>query len=66
MLMNGFIMKNKPIEKLSEYFNEKSGVIAVYVFGSYAKGKERPSSDLDIGLLFDARDPVLIKKRRTR
>jgi len=55
-------MNNKLTEKLTAYFNTKSEIIAVYVFGSYAKGKEHRSSDLDIGILFDTRDPVLIKK----
>ena len=61
--MNGFIMKNELIEKLSAYFNTKSEIIAVYLFGSYAKGKEHRSSDVDIGLLFNTRDPALIKKK---
>ena len=55
-------MKNNLIEKLTAYFNTKSKIIAVYLFGSYAKGKEHHSSDIDIGLLFDSRDPVLLKK----
>ena len=55
-------MKNNLIEKLTAYFNTKTEIIAVYLFGSYAKGKEHHSSDIDIGLLFDARDPVLLKK----
>ena len=61
-MTDGFIMKNNLIEKLTTYFNTKSEIIAVYLFGSYAKGKEHHSSDIDIGLLFDARDPVLLKK----
>ena len=61
--MNGFIMKNELIEKLSAYFNTKSEIIAVYLFGSYAKGKEHHSSDIDIGLFFDTRDPALLKKK---
>ena len=56
-------MKNELIEKLSAYFNTKSEIIAVYLFGSYAKGKEHRSSDVDIGLLFNTRDPALIKKK---
>jgi hypothetical protein len=61
-LNDGFIMNNNLIEKLTAYFNTKSEIIAVYLFGSYAKGKEHHSSDIDIGLLFDTRDPVLLKK----
>lgn len=63
MLIDGFIMKNNLIEKLTAYFNTKSEIIAVYLFGSYAKGKEHHSSDVDIGLLFDTRDPLLLNKK---
>jgi predicted nucleotidyltransferase len=59
----GFIMNNRLIEKLTAYFNTKSDIIAVYLFGSYARGKEHPSSDIDIGLLFDTRDTSLITKK---
>jgi predicted nucleotidyltransferase len=59
----GLIMNNKLIAELTAYFNTISEIIAVYLFGSYAQGKERPSSDIDIGLLFDIRDPSLIKKK---
>ena len=59
-------MKSKLIEKLTVYFRTKPGVIAVYLFGSYAQGKERRTSDIDIGLLFDTRDPALQKKKQTR
>ena len=53
-------MKNELIEKLTAYFNAKSEVVAVYLFGSYAREKEHHSSDIDIGLLFDTKDPVKI------
>jgi len=56
-------MKNKLIEKLTAYFKTKPGIIAIYLFGSYAKGKEHRTSDIDIGLLFDTSDPVLAKKK---
>ena len=55
-------MEHELIEKLIAYFKTKPNIIAVYLFGSYAKGKEHHSSDIDIGLLFDTRDPVLLKK----
>jgi predicted nucleotidyltransferase len=61
--MNGFIMKNKLTEKLTAYFKTNSEIIAVYLFGSYAKGKEHRSSDIDIGILFDTIDPVSIKTK---
>lgn len=40
-------------EKIQNYFKSKKGVIAVYLFGSHAKGKEYQSSDIDIGILLD-------------
>jgi predicted nucleotidyltransferase len=46
-------MNDKIIEKIEEYFIDKSEVIAVYLYGSYASGKERHFSDLDIGFLLD-------------
>ena len=55
-------MNNELIEKLTVYFDAKPEIIAVYLFGSYAKGKEHRSSDIDIGLLFETMDPFLIKK----
>ena len=56
-------MKNKLIEKLTAYFKTKPGIVAVYLFGSYAKGKEHRTSDIDIGLLFDTMNPVLAKQK---
>jgi predicted nucleotidyltransferase len=53
-------MEHELIEKLIAYFKMKPNLIAVYLFGSYAKGKEHHSSDIDIGLLFDTRNPVLL------
>jgi predicted nucleotidyltransferase len=43
-------------QKISAYFRDRHGVVAVYLFGSHAVGKERPFSDVDIGLLFDDAD----------
>jgi predicted nucleotidyltransferase len=56
-------MKNKLIENMTAYFKTKSGIIAVYLFGSYAEGREGHTSDIDIGLLFDIGDPVSAKKK---
>ena len=40
-------------KKIENYFKNKKDIIAVYLFGSYAKGKESHSSDIDIGILLD-------------
>jgi len=52
-------------EKIRSYFKDKEEVIAVYLFGSYAVGKEQPFSDVDLGILFDEMDKDLSFKRRT-
>lgn len=51
-------------EKIAGYFEEKEEVIAVYLFGSYAEGKERDSSDIDIGILLDEDSLDFPKERR--
>jgi predicted nucleotidyltransferase len=56
-------MDNTIIEKLTEYFKTKSGIIAVYIFGSHAAGKERRGSDLDIAILLDMQDPDVAKQQ---
>lgn len=37
--------------KIANYFQNRKEVVAVYLFGSYAKGQERHFSDLDIGIV---------------
>ncbi len=39
--------------KIVDYFRPQKDVVAVYLFGSYAAKKNRPFSDIDIGILFD-------------
>ena len=39
------------IDKLKKLFASKKEIHTVLIFGSYAKNKERPDSDLDIGIL---------------
>lgn len=56
---------NKLEEKIKSYFENKKEVIAVYLFGSYAVGKEQPFSDVDVGILFDEMDKDLSFKRRS-
>jgi predicted nucleotidyltransferase len=49
-------MEDKIINKLKAYFEDKSEVTAVFLFGSQATGKTDRSSDVDIGILFDTSD----------
>jgi len=46
-------MESKLIEKISLYFIDRSEVIAVYIFGSYAKGQQQTGSDIDLAILID-------------
>ena len=55
-------MKKKLSEEISKYFINKDEVVAVYIFGSYAKGLERSFSDLDIGILFNENERDIINK----
>ena len=40
-------------KQIKGYFENKEEVIAVYLFGSHGEGRERPLSDVDIGVLLD-------------
>ncbi len=41
------------IADISAFFETRPEVVAVYVFGSYASGRQLSGSDVDIGILFD-------------
>jgi predicted nucleotidyltransferase len=41
------------INKIAEYFAAKQEVVAVYLFGSYARGREKELSDIDLGILIE-------------
>ena len=41
---------NRLIEKIQSYFSDEKDVVAVYLFGSYAQGKARRTSDVDIDI----------------
>ena len=47
-------MNSELKNKLITYFNDKSEIIAVYLFGSQASEKNKPSSDIDLGVLLDS------------
>lgn len=48
-------MKNKEeiVEVIKEYFSVHKGIIAVYLFGSVARGTFNKKSDVDIALMLD-------------
>lgn len=39
------------LERILEYFSRREEVIAVFIFGSFDTPRERPDSDIDIGVL---------------
>jgi predicted nucleotidyltransferase len=48
-------------EKLKSCFEEDSrGAIAVYLFGSVARGDAGPGSDVDVGVLFQTEPPATL------
>ena len=50
-------------ENLKSFFGNKKDIVAAYLFGSYADGKERISSDVDLAILFDNRDREAVNQR---
>ncbi len=54
-------MDTETIKKIIQESNitrseiEKKPIIAIYLFGSYAKGKEKAKSDIDLAFVFDER-----------
>lgn len=49
---------------IADYFSHRKEVVAVYLFGSYARAQELPMSDVDVGILLDdAALPEALEKR---
>lgn len=46
--------------KLREGLAAVPGVVAVYLFGSVARGQARPSSDVDLGVLYEVTPPATL------
>ena len=40
------------LKNISDFFKNKDEVVAVYLFGSYASGKQHHMSDIDLGIFF--------------
>ena len=59
-------MENALIEKIQSYFLTENEVVAVYLFGSYALGKARRTSDVDIGILLNSNNSELFKAKQLR
>jgi len=48
---------NHAFSKIIETIKSHPGVVAVYLFGSYAKGEQTPMSDVDIAVILDKPTP---------
>ena len=58
-------MNEQKLSKIiSDYFSNKDEVVAVYLFGSYASGKNRTFSDIDIGILLNRADPESVSQQK--
>lgn len=51
--------EKKKIELLKKYFSGRSDVLMAFIFGSYAKGRAMPESDLDIAVYFKPQGRVM-------
>jgi predicted nucleotidyltransferase len=52
--------------QIKSYFEIEKDLVAVYLFGSYASGKARSYSDIDLAILFDSRNRAAINRRLDR
>ena len=53
-------------ETISSYFKDQKGIVAVYLFGSYAVDKVRPFSDIDIGIVAEYHSINIVMKNTDR
>jgi predicted nucleotidyltransferase len=49
---------NPLLSKIRDYFKNHNEVVAVYIFGSFATGKERIHSDIDLAVLIDSEKAI--------
>jgi predicted nucleotidyltransferase len=59
-------MKGDLTNQLINYFKNKPDIIAVYLFGSRVAGEKDPSSDVDIGVLFDTNDRFVALEKKNQ
>jgi predicted nucleotidyltransferase len=53
------------VERRLNIIKTLRGVEKIIIFGSYAKGTNEPSSDIDIAIFFNSEEPVLLEQFRT-
>ena len=53
------MFSNEVVARLRAYFGESEEVVMAFLFGSWAKGSERPDSDADIGIYFRPEDGLM-------
>jgi len=49
--------------QIKSFFENEKDIVSVYLFGSYASGKIRSCSDIDLAILFDSRSRATINRR---
>ncbi len=59
-------MQENLIHRTQAYFMDQPDVIAVYLYGSQAAGKQDRASDVDIGVLIDSSGRETEGEKRTR
>lgn len=52
------MLSNYDKQRLGEYLGEQADVLAAFLFGSVARGADRPDSDLDIAVLLEHAEEV--------
>ena len=60
-VVNDFVMSTTLISKaIAEYFKTQP-VVKAWIFGSFARGEETPTSDVDILVVLDHSQPIGLK-----
>ncbi len=52
-----------PVQNIINYFKSAKDITAVYLFGSYAGGKQTACSDIDLAVLFDGLERKAVSQR---
>src|SRR5690625_2406031 len=52
------MLSNYDKQRLGEYLGEQADVLAAFLFGSVARGADRPDSDLDIAVLLEHAEEI--------